>query len=209
MQKEQVFGCAALGVVTALAVFAAGRLPEWENVSQENPDSFPAYEQLLAASPVAVVEGETVSPDGRYEVRTVGETDLYVSGYVIPENLQVVGLDSGDVVWEDKGWLVQGTDWSPDGQYLALYYGARTWTGVWVMETDTWTAWNFTLPDGSPILEYTFLPEDWSQWTEDGCLLLTVGRGGDAGEQRVYRCAFRMEGDRLTGETSEVENTLI
>lgn len=209
MEKEQVLGCAALGIVTALTVFTAGRLPERDPVSRENPDSFPFYEELLATSPVAVVEGETVSPDGRYEVRTVGETDLYVSGYVIPESLQVVDLDSGDVVWEDKGWLMQRAAWSPDGRYLALDYGARTWASVCVMETDTWTAWDFTLPDGSPIPEYTFLPEDWSQWTEDGCLLLTVGRGGDDGEQRVYHCAFRMEGDLLTGETTEVEDTSI
>ncbi len=207
MKKNFILSYAALAAVTVGTIGLAGILPgEGENVSRETfsretQQDFSSYDQLLSSSPSAEAEGETISPDGRYEVRTEGETDLYVSGYRIPEFLQVVDLDSGDVVWEDRGWLVQRASWSPDGRYLALDYGARTWTGVYIIETGTWTAWEFVLPDGSSIPEYTFLPpEDWCEWAEDGSLRLTVG-DGEGVEPRDYRCTFQMEEGRLTGES--------
>lgn len=48
------------------------------------------YRALLEATPLAQVEGETLSPDGRFEVRTTGKSEMYVSGYVVPEFLQIV-----------------------------------------------------------------------------------------------------------------------
>ena len=62
----------------------------------------------------------------------------------------------------------------------------------------------FTLPDGSPIPEYEFLPEDWGTWPDMDTLLLTVGRGGDAGEPHTYRCTVRMNQDgTLSGSALE------
>ncbi len=205
MKRKLVVSYAALMAVTVGTIGLAGILPgagedvSRETSSQEARQDFSTYDQLLASSPLAEAEGETTSPDGRYEVRTTGETDLYVSGYRIPESLQVIDLDSGNVVWEDRGWLVQRASWSPDGRYLALNICARTWTSIYIIETESWTAWTFVLPDGSPIPEYTFLPpEDWCGWMEDGSLWLTVG-DGDGVEQRDYRCTFQMEEGCLTG----------
>lgn len=210
MKKDFILSYAVLAAVTVGTIGLAGVLPgEGERVSRETfsretQQDFSAYNQLLASSPLADVEGETISPDERYEVRTEGETDLYVSGYRIPESLQVVDLDSGDVVWADQGWLVQRASWSPDRRYLALNYSARTWTDVYIIETETWTAWEFVLPDGSSIPEYTFLPlEDWCEWAEDGSLRLTVG-DGEGVEQRDYRCSFQMEEGGLTGVSDTI-----
>lgn len=207
MKRGFVASYAALMAVTVGAIGLAERLPgagrdvSHETSLQEAQQEFHAYDQLLASSPVAEVEGDAISPDGRYEVRTEGETDLYVSGYRIPEALQVVDLDSGDVVWENRGWLVQRASWSPDGRYLALDCSARTWTSVYIIETVDWTVWEFVLPDGSSIPEYTFLPlEDWCGWMEDGSLRLTIG-DGEGVEQRDYRCTFQMEEGCLTGRS--------
>lgn len=169
-----------------------------------------AYEELLSSTPVAELEGERCSPDGRYEVRTVGKSKLYVSGVVTPEKLQIVDTRTGEVRWEDMGYVSQSALWSPDGKYLALAYSGRTWTAVKFFETDVWTSWDFTLPDGSAIPEYTFLPEDWGAWVRNEAvpeeayhLLLTVGRGGDGEEAHTYRCSLRMEDGLLTGSVLE------
>ena len=86
---------------------------------------------------------------------------------------------------------------------MALAYGGRTWTAVKVISTAYWTSWDFTLPDGSPIPEYTFLPEEWGTWLDAETLLVTVGRGGDGGEQRTYRCAVHAGADETAGSTLE------
>ena len=39
--------------------------------------------------------------------RPAGRTDLYVSGLIVPEFLQVTDTDSGEVLWQDQGWLTQ------------------------------------------------------------------------------------------------------
>ena len=88
------------------------------------------YEALVRNTPVAQVEGEAVSPDGRFEVRTEGESGEYVSGIQPPEFLQVTDRESGEVLWQDQGWRSQSALWSPDGAYLALAYSARTWNAV-------------------------------------------------------------------------------
>lgn len=211
MKKNFILSYAALVAVTLGTIGLAGILPRAggdvsrETSPQETQQDFSTYDRLLASSPLAEVEGETVSPNGRYEVRTEGETELYINGYRIPESLQVIDLDSGDVAWADQGWLVQRASWSPDGRYLALDYSARTWTSVYIIETGTWTAWEFVLPDGSPIPEYTFLPpEDWCEWAEDGSLRLTIG-DGEGEEQRDYRCSFQMEEGHLIGLSELLE----
>lgn len=165
------------------------------------------YEQLLENAPLAEVDGVAKSPCGRFTVRTEGESDHYVSGYRIPEKLQIVDKD-GTVLWEDLGRLRQSVLWSPGGDYVAIVTAGRTWNTVMVVETETWSSWTVMLPDGDPIPEYTFLPEeDWGEWIEDEVLRIAVGRGGDDGTQRIYRCYPRMttdkEGTHLTGHTLE------
>lgn len=201
LERKQILGALLLLAFTA-AVIGADALWGTRDALQEGENG---YEELLSNTPVAELEGESVSPDGRFEARTVGKTDNYVSGVVPPESIQFVNRETGEVLWEEQGWVTQSVLWSPDSRYLALTYGARTWQAVKFIETDTWTSWDFTLPDGSPIPEYTFLPADqpWGTWIgkdvpeEDYDLLLTVGRGGDEGEQHTYRCSLLMDGGQL------------
>lgn len=203
MEKRQICGLFALLAITA-AVIGAEQLhsPKRETVPEDGEIT---YAELLADTPVAVLEGELVSPDGRFEVRAAGKSDNYVSGLAPPEKLQIVDRLTDEVLWEDMGYLTQSVLWSPDSRYLALSYAGRTWEDVKIFETDTWTSWDFTLPDGSPIPEYTFLPYDqpWGEWLDHDTLLLTVGRGCDDEEQHTYRCSVDTHQEQITGSTLE------
>ncbi len=111
-------------------------------------------------------------------MRTAGESDLAVSGIRVPETLELINTATGEVLWEDMGYPWQSVSWSPGNNLAAIAYGGRTWQAVTVVNTAFWTTWEFTLPDGSPIPEYTFLPEDWGRWLDENTLLVTVGQGG-------------------------------
>ena len=203
MEKARLAGVLALAVVTAVTVGA--EFPKTAAQRQEAAE----YRAILEAAPLAQVEGEAQSPNGQFRVETAGRTDQYISGWIVPEFLQVTSTDSGAVLWQDQGWLTQSAAWSPDSRFLALAYSTRTQSGLKVVDTQTWTDWDFTLPDGSPIPEYVFFPENWGTWLDMDTLLLTVGRGGDAGESHTYRCSMTAdEGGQLTGsvleETAEV-----
>ena len=200
MQKGQVLGLFVLLTVSAAVVWAARPwLTEQVDASAEEADCA----ELLANTPVAELEGETVSPNGRLEARTVGASENVVSGLRIPEALQIVDTRTGEVKWEDGGYLRQSVLWSPGNNLVALAYGGRTWTAVKVISTAYWTSWDFTLPDGSPIPEYAFLPEDWGTWLDAETLLLTVGRGSDGEEQHTYRCVVHAGEEEITGSTME------
>ena len=201
MRRQQILGLFFLLAVTAAVVWAAR---PWVTGQPDVSAEEAAYAELLANTPTAALEGEAVSPNGRLEVRTAGRSDLDVSGVAVPEAIQIVDLETGEVKWEDQGWVTQSVLWSPVNNLVALAYGGRTWTAVKVISTAYWTSWDFTLPDGSSIPEYTFLPEDWGEWLDAETLLLTVGRGGDGGEQHTYACALVMDQGRLTGASMEM-----
>ena len=202
MQKQQVIGLFVLLAVTA-AVIGTAQFWTAEQAETAPPEREMTDTEMLANTPTAQIEGETVSPNGRFEIRAEGRSDLYVSGVVTPEALQIVDRETGEVKWEDQGWVTQSVLWSPVNNLVALAYGGRTWTAVKIISTAYWTSWEFTLPDGSPIPEYTFLPEEWGEWLNMDTLLLTVGRGGDAGEQHTYRCVIHADEDRTTGSAME------
>ena len=92
---------------------------------------------------------------------------------------------------------------SPEGTYRAVASTTRTYVTVSVQEINGSGTWEFTLPDGNPIPEYTFLPEEWGEWKDHNTLRLTVGKGGDAGEQHVYRVLLFMNEGELTGQVLE------
>nr|WP_325211920.1 hypothetical protein [uncultured Oscillibacter sp.] len=191
-----------LDVLALMLLLAACGQAEEPPAKTEAPAEEPdAYEALIAATPVAQIEGETLSPDGRFEARAQGAGGDYVSGVQPPEYLQIIDRETGEVLWQDQGWPWQSILWSPEGGFAALAYSARTWCGIVILETENWSRWDFTLPDGSPIPEYTFLPEDepWGVWQSEGSLDLTIGRGGDAGEQRFYICAVEAREGKLNG----------
>lgn len=193
-----------LAIVLALLLLlpACGQAGTTESPS---PDEAVDYEALAAATPVAQAEGETVSPDGRFEARAVGASGDYISGVQPPEFLQIVDRETEEVLWQDHGWLSQSVLWSPEGGCVALARTARTWCSIAIIETENWTEWEFTLPDGSAIPEYTFLPDDepWGVWVSEGSLDLVIGRGDDAGGQKYYTCGVKVTNGKLSGTVWE------
>lgn len=194
-------------LLLVLLLAACGQAAE----KAEDPDN---YKALIAATPVAQVEGETVSPDGRFEVRAEGASGFYASGIQPPEFLQIIDRETGEVLWQDRGWLWQSALWSGDSGMVALAWSARTWTSITVIETENWTSWDFTLPDGSPIPEYTFLPHGepwdgpWGEWLSGNSLELTIGEG-EGDEKHFYRCALRMKDGQLIGDTLEISREIL
>lgn len=194
MFRQQLAGLALLLAVTAGAV-AADRL------FQKEPEP-----ELPVCAVVAPLEGEITSPDGQFYVRQMGaDTSVTAAGLYPAERIQVVSRKTGEVLWEDIGYYHQSVLWSPGSRYAAIARRARTYQVVTVIDTHTFLAWDVTLPDGGPIPEYTFLPEDsaWGTWQNENTLLLTVGLGGDSGPRRFYRCTLHSEADQFTGSTLE------
>lgn len=163
----------------------------------------PAEEASIRPAPL---EGEARSPDGRFLARVDGHSEGVPSAGLYPaEKIQITDAKTGEVLWEGDGAYAQSILWSPEGGFAALARTARTWCSVTIVETTGWTDWDFILPDGSPIPEYTFLPygEPWGVWQSEGSLNLTIGQGGDAGEQRFYTCAVETRDGTLRGTVWE------
>ena len=102
--------------------------------------------------------------------------------------------------------LSQSARWSPGNNLVAVAYGGQDVDdGCVVISTASWTSWEFALPDGAPIPEYVFFPEDWGTWLDMDTLLLTVGRGGDDGEVQQPTAApcARTRTGRCTGSALE------
>lgn len=154
----------------------------------------------------AVLEGEALSPDGRFLARVEGHRESVTAMGLYPaDKVQITDAKSGEVLWEGDGFYEQSVLWSPEGGFAALARTARTWCSITIIETENWTRWEFTLPDGSPIPEYTFLPDGelWGVWRSEGSLDLTIGRGGDTGEQTLYQCSVWTNSGGVTGESRE------
>lgn len=200
-----MLGCAVM-LLAAVAAVATGtpRRAEQARIYQERA----AYEQLLAATPVAGIDGDAVSPDGRFVFRTEGESDSYVSGLRPPEKL-VLSDSSGKTVWQTDGTLRHSVLWSSDSHYAAVVTAGRTWNRVTVIETEHFSACEVTMPDGGPIPEYAFLPEeDWGQWDTDGLgssILRLIIDGGDGEEPHTYRCYFSMDREQIGVSSVEEE----
>ena len=184
-----------LVVLSALAVlFCCGLVScqaqrELSSAEETQQDTVTPEEQA------APLEGEDLSPDGQYEVRLVGREGGVTSAGLVPsENIQICAAQTGEALWEGDGAYSHAVSWSPESNLLVLARTARTFCTVTVIETGSWASADVTLPGGSAIPEYTFLPEDgpWCEWLDENTFLLTVGRGekSDGMPQRTYRCHF-------------------
>lgn len=198
-----------LGLALALLLAGCGQA-EMEQPPEEGPPSLALPEGASITS--ASLSGEALSPDGRFMVvergrsEPVSEEGVYPAQVSPADTVQITDAETGEVLWEDFGAYEQSILWSPEGGFAALARTARTWCSITVIETENWTSWEFTLPDGSPIPEYTFLPdgEPWGVWRSENSLDLTIGRGGDAGEQHFYQCSVWTNSGGVTGESREM-----
>ncbi|WP_300860777.1 hypothetical protein [uncultured Oscillibacter sp.] len=189
-----------------LAACGQARVPEeplgkTASLEEETPEDVEAPGEAGSIQS-AVLEGELLSPDGRFLARMEGHRESVTSMGLYPaDTVQITGAETGEVLWEGDGSYSQSILGSPEGGFSALARSARTWCSITVIETEGWTKWDFTLPDGSPVLEYTFLPDSgpWGVWQSEGSLDLTTGQGGDAGEQRHYTCAVETRDGKLKG----------
>ncbi len=189
-----------------LAACGQARVPEeplgkTASLEEETPEDAEAPGEAGSIQS-AVLEGELLSPDGRFLARMEGHRESVTSMGLYPaDTVQITGAETGEVLWEGDGSYSQSILGSPEGGFSALARSARTWCSITVIETEGWTKWDFTLPDGSPVLEYTFLPDSgpWGVWQSEGSLDLTTGQGGDAGEQRHYTCAVETRDGKLKG----------
>lgn len=180
-----------------LLLTACGQTEQSPEVSSE-PESYTAA--------AAVLEEEALSPDGRFLARTEGvDEGITAMGLYPAEHVQIADAETGEILWTGDGAYRQSILWSPEGGFAALERSARTWCSITIIETEGWTSWEFTLPDGSPIPEYMFLPNDepWGMWQSEGSLNLTLGRGGDAEPKRYYTCAVNTRDGVIEGTTWE------
>lgn len=196
-----------LSILALLLLLSACGQVEMEQPPEEGDPSLALPEGASITS--ASLSGEALSPDGRFMAvergrsEPVSEEGVYPAQVSPAETVQITDAETGEVLWEDFGAYEQSILWSPEGGFAALARTARTWCSITVIETENWTSWDFTLPDGGPIPEYTFLPEDWGAWQSEGSLDLTIGRGGDAGEQTLYQCRVWTKSGGVTGESRE------
>lgn len=72
------------------------------------------------------------------------------------------------------------------------------------LPAEGWIEWDFTLPDGSPIPEYTFPAYDkpWCMWWAEDGFNLTLDGGDGAGEQS-YSCLIETGDQGIDGLTVE------
>jgi hypothetical protein len=97
MERGRILGVVLLAAVTAGAIGYTASRQAAERAAEA------AHQAYLDALPLAEAEGETCSPNGRFQVRTAGESDLAVSGIRVPETLELINTATGEVLWEDMG----------------------------------------------------------------------------------------------------------
>lgn len=79
-----------------------------------------------------VAENETItslSPDGKYRAEAYGTITEITAGGLYPyEGIRILKTDNEDVIWELKaGGYTVNFIWSPDSQYVGIYYTGRIW----------------------------------------------------------------------------------
>ncbi len=158
----------------------------------------------------AVLDGEALSPDGRFRAEAEGVNErIFAMGLYPVEFVQIADAATGEILWQDHGAYKQEILWSPKGQYAAIARTTRTFCTVVLIETQKWTTWEFVLPNGEPIPEYTFLPDGWGVWQSENHLDLTVGGTADGEEPHFYSCSLALENGTLTGHSWETTKEIL
>jgi hypothetical protein len=100
--------------------------------SREADDTKNNDEALLNALQEMYPENENItsySPDGKYIGEAYGTiTEITAGGFFPYEGIRILNVDDDDVIWEMKpGGYEISFIWSPDSQYVGIYYTGRTW----------------------------------------------------------------------------------
>lgn len=152
-----------------------------------SPEESPAQEP--AAITVTPIAGETVSPDGKWEVILDGVNEGITSGGLYPsETVKIVARDSGEVLWEDSGAYLLHIAWPEGSEFAVIARTARTRVEVSAVSLLTGESCPVLLPGEEPIPEYTFLAEDWIGWTDENTFELRLD-GGDGVGVLSYWCS--------------------
>lgn len=80
----------------------------------------------------AIKENETItslSPNGKYRAEAYGTNTGITAGGLFPcEGIRILSADNGDIIWNmESGGYTVNFAWSPDSQYLGIYYTGRIW----------------------------------------------------------------------------------
>ena len=143
-----------LGILALLLLLAAcgqaGTEPPPEGTEEPVEEETESPEEGSSIQP-AVLEGEALSPDGRFLARVEGVNEgITAMGLYPADKVQITDAATGEVLWEGMGFYEQSILWSPESGFAALARSARTGCSITIIETEGWTEWEFTLPDGSP-----------------------------------------------------------
>jgi len=193
---SSVYGCSSGGETDD----PASETSEISENSAESEET--SSDSTLEAAPLI---GDALSPDGKYEVKLTGRLDVPAMGIVPPETVDVFDTKSGKVMWQTDGSYIHNVSWSEDSRYLALAVTARVWCCITVIDTETWTAWEFALPDGSSLPNYWFLTEDadWCVWNGENNVNFTVDNND--GKNVSYSCDLTVKDGALSGIVKETK----
>lgn len=148
-----------------------------------------------AAAETAALEGEALSPDGRFLARIEGIGESLSDQDVSPaERVEIADAETGEVFWRGTGFCRQFVLWSPQGSYALLLRENPDSRFITVVGTESWTEWEFAEPDGTGLQTWMFLPQDrpWCEWQSDNCLDLALGWGnGGAKHCETYTIELR------------------
>ena len=148
-----------------------------------------------AAAETAALEGEALSPDGRFLARIEGIGESLSDQDVSPaERVEIADAETGEVFWRGTGFCRQFVLWSPQGSYALLLRENPDSRFITVVGTESWTEWEFAAPDGTGLQTWMFLPQDrpWCEWQSDNCLDLALGWGnGGAKHCETYTIELR------------------
>lgn len=161
---------------------------------EEHLPEHPAGLEEFAAE-AAVLEGEALSPDGRFLARIEGIGESLSDQDVSPaERVEIADAETGEVFWRGTGFCRQFVLWSPQGSYALLLRENPDSRFITVVGTESWTEWEFAAPDGIGLQTYMVLPQDrpWCEWKSDNCLDLALGWGnGGAKRYETYTIELR------------------
>jgi len=93
-------------------------IAEQVNMENTNQEVYPLNDTIIS-----------LSPDGKYRAEAYGTITTITAGGLFPyEGIRILSVDNDDVIWKmESGGYTVNFLWSPDSQYLGIYYTGRIW----------------------------------------------------------------------------------